>query len=225
MTPDEFEKSVALYYKNLGYNIKLTAKSNDYGVDIVAENDDDRIAIQVKMYDNREINYKEVMYLYAGAKHYDCNHSILITSGAISQKAKDEAQKFNIDIIEYWSPSENLIKPESENVAKLGEFKDKKGDEGINFSTTWNKYIFPLRGKTIYTITGKKNKITNVNWSGVERISSNEKYSIINIAIFKQCFHMLIEDGSITRDEINHLYPGRASAIIFAILSNIPFLL
>lgn len=221
MNPDDFENSVSQHYKSLGFVIQQTPKSKDYGVDIIAEKGDDRIAIQVKMYDARVVNYKEVMYLFAGSEHYNCNKSILLSSGIVSDEAKSEAQKLNVEIIENWHPKIPDLKQngsinENQKSANKEEYE-------LNFSDIWEKYIVPLRGQTVLTVTGKENYISDVNWSYLERISSNNKTSKIKIEIFKNCFHILIEKSKITRDEINHLYPGRASAIIFAVLSKILF--
>ena len=78
----------------------------------------------------------------------------------------------------------------------------------------------PLEGKTLFRDKNKSNKILKVNWSGVERITSNGKKQNIKIEIFKRSINHLINEGSITRKYINDEYPGRASSGIILILSN-----
>ena len=52
MTPDQYEKYVANYFQNKGYKVKQTPYSNDYGVDVFAEKNKEKIAIQAKMFGN-----------------------------------------------------------------------------------------------------------------------------------------------------------------------------
>ena len=107
MNPEEFEKAVATSFKERGYKCELRGGSYDYGVDIIAEKNNERIAIQVKMYDKRVVNYEAIMHLYAGKKLLDCTTASLITSGIVSDDAKTVAQKLDIKIFEYWSSNKN----------------------------------------------------------------------------------------------------------------------
>ena len=86
----------------------------------------------------------------------------------------------------------------------------------------WEKYIMPLAGKTLTRDNGKTNRIVNVDWSGIERITSNGKHQKIGIEIFRFTMDRLFTTGRITRDEINQNYAKRASSGIVLILSQAP---
>jgi hypothetical protein len=196
--------------RNLGYDVKITKKSYDYGVDVIARKDAEPIAIQAKMYQEgaRQTSDKDIMYLFAGKYLNECKEAVLITSGTVKDEAKDIAQKLNVKIIERWMPS--------------GLLSDSK-TQFPSFEKVWAKNIVPLKGDTIFTIKGRKNTLIDINMNYVERISSKGKKSKIYIDIFKQCYWYIIDNGSIKKSYINHLYPKRASAIIFVILAKIPF--
>lgn len=215
MTPEKFEIQIAYHYSKLEYKITLTPKSYDYGVDIICEKEDEKIAIQVKLYEVRVSNYKDVMYLFAGCNYYDCSKAIFITNGKVSEDAKTVANKLGVEILEDWIIDDNF---------EIIDFPNLKNSESNNyeFGAIWEKYIFPLCDKTINTITGKSNRIDDVNFNYLKRTSSNGKTSKIDYSIFEQCYHHLIEKGTLSRDEINHLYTKRASAMIFAVLAQIP---
>ncbi len=216
MAPEEFEKQIAIHYQNLDYNINMTPKSSDYGVDIIATKGDEKIAIQVKMYDKREVNYQDVMYLYAGTKYYECNRAVIITSGKVSSEAKKTASKMNIDVIENWKIEQNIqkkLEPKSNLVNHNHQNTSQK-----DFGDIWNQYILPLKGQKLDTITGKTNFISDVTSDYIIRVSSKGNPSKIGYDIFEQCYYYIIEKGKMKREEINHLYPKRASAIIFAVL-------
>ena len=101
MTPDQYEKYVANYFQNKGYKVKQTPYSNDYGVDVFAEKNKEKIAIQAKMFSNsnRKINRQMVMEFYGAKDFFNCNKGIIVTDGEIIQNAKDVADKLGIEIL------------------------------------------------------------------------------------------------------------------------------
>jgi restriction system protein len=207
MTPDQYEKYVANYFQNKGYKVKQTPYSNDYGVDVFAEKNKEKIAIQAKMFSNsnRKINRQMVMEFYGAKDFFNCNKGIIVTDGEIIQNAKDVADKLGIEIL--------FIYPQS-HVPK----------NNSQFDEIWENYVMPLEGKTIIRNNGKINKILEVNWGGINRITSNGNQQNIDIEIFKKTINHLLENGSITRQEINDEYSKRASSGIVLILSQLPMI-
>ena len=207
MTPDQYEKYVANYFQNKGYKVKQTPYSNDYGVDVFAEKNKEKIAIQAKMFgnSNRKINRQMVMEFYGAKDFFNCNKGIIVTDGEIIQNAKDVADKLGVEIL--------FIYPQS-HVPK----------NNSQFDEIWENYVMPLEGKTITRNNGKINKILEVNWGGINRITSNGNQQKIDIEIFKKTINHLFENGSITRQEINDEYSKRASSGIVLILSQLPMI-
>ena len=207
MTPDQYEKYVANYFQNKGYKVKQTPYSNDYGVDVFAEKNKEKIAIQAKMFgnSNRKINRQMVMEFYGAKDFFNCDKGIIVTDGEIIQNAKDVADKLGIEIL--------FIYPQS-HVPK----------NNSQFDEIWENYVMPLEGKTITRNNGKINKILEVNWGGINRITSNGNQQNIDIEIFKKTINHLLENGSITRQEINDEYSKRASSGIVLILSQLPMI-
>ena len=207
MTPDQYEKYVANYFQNKGYKVKQTPYSNDYGVDVFAEKNKEKIAIQAKMFgnSNRKINRQMVMEFYGAKDFFNCDKGIIVTDGEIIQNAKDVADKLGIEIL--------FIYPQS-HVPK----------NNSQFDEIWENYVMPLEGKTITRNNGNINKILEVNWGGINRITSNGNQQNIDIEIFKKTINHILENGSITRQEINDEYSKRASSGIVLILSQLPMI-
>ena len=207
MTPDQYEKYVANYFQNKGYKVKQTPYSNDYGVDVFAEKNKEKIAIQAKMFgnSNRKINRQMVMEFYGAKDFFNCNKGIIVTDGEIIQNAKDVADKLGIEIL--------FIHPQS--------YVPKNNSQ---FDEMWENYVMPLAGKAIARNNGKINKILEVNWGGINRITSNGNQQKIDIEIFKKTINHILENGSITRQEINDEYSKRASSGIVLILSQLPMI-
>jgi hypothetical protein len=209
MNSDEYEEYAAYYFKQKGFKVKLTPK-NDYGVDVFATRNNEKIAIQAKMYGSgvRPINRQMIMELCGAMHYFDCTSAKFVTNGKILSDAKEVANKLDIEII-YLQTDEN--------------FKSKLLEKD-SFSKIWEEYIIPLQGKTIKRSNGKTNKIISVDWSGIKRITSNGNQATIKIEIFKQVINHLKKHKEITRKAINEDYLGRASSGICLILSQIPFI-
>ena len=207
MTPDQYEKYVANYFQNKGYKVKQPQYSNDYGVDVFAEKNKEKIAIQAKMFgnSNRKINRLMVMEFYGAKDFFNCNKGIIVTDGEIINNAKDVADKLGIEIL--------FIYPQSHVPINNSQFDE-----------IWENYVMPLEGKTITRKNGKINKILEVNWGGIKRITSNGNQQKIDIEIFKKTINHILENGSITRQEINDEYSKRASSGIVLILSQLPMI-
>lgn len=62
-----------------------------------------------------------------------------------------------------------------------------------------------------------------MTWDYLERESSKGKSDKVAFGILRVCYSHILENGHMTRNEINHLYSKRGSAIIFAVLACIPF--
>lgn len=211
MKPYEFEQLVSEHFRDQGYRAEVTAASGDYGVDVFAEKGDEKIAVQVKMYGRsmRKVNRQTMMELYGVAAYFDCTKAVLATDGEVLADAREVAGKLGIEILEIQSDREDSTPhmPAVEwNLADI----------------VWEKYIMPLAGKTLTRSNGKTNRIVTVDWSGIERITSNWKSQKIGIEIFRFAIERLFTAGRITRDEINQNYAKRASSGIVLILSQAP---
>lgn len=79
-----------------------------------------------------------------------------------------------------------------------------------------------LIGKTLFRKNGTSNRILDVDWSGVKRVTSNGRIQKIPIEVFRFAVNQLRRHGKVTRSQINNEFPGRASSGICLILSQVP---
>lgn len=211
MTPRQFEELVCEHFRNKGYEAKTNSYVGDYGVDVFATKGKEKIAVQAKMYGSgtRKINRQMVMELHGAKDYFDCTKAVIATDGILLADALEVANKLKIQIL---------------NVDSSVPFSSKKSlQSDKTFDSIWEKYIIPLQGKTLTRDNGETNEIVKVNWSEVERLTSNGNKGKIKVEIFKQAINKLLADGSITRDYINQNYVGRASSGVILILSQVPF--
>ncbi len=211
MTPKQYEEYIGELYREKGYTVEVTKISNDYGVDIFASKGEERIAIQAKMYGNtsRKINRQMIMELHGAKDYFKCTHALIATNGQILETAKKVAEQLGIEILS----TRNLF-------INLSDQSDSYID---GFEKIWLDYIKPLEGKTLAKENGKNNVILKVDWSGIERITSNRNKQKIKIEIFRLAVEKILSTGSVTRAYINQEYKERASSGIVLILSQVPF--
>ena len=87
----EFEAYVALVLRDNGFkHVELTAGSGDQGVDILAERNGRRYAIQCKNYEGAVGNFA-VQEAYAGAQYYGCEIAAVICPGTFTRAARELA--------------------------------------------------------------------------------------------------------------------------------------
>lgn len=100
MNGHAFEHYVAhILSKNRYSNVSVTSGSNDFGVDVLADKGTDKFAIQVKRQQAR-VSRRAVSDAVAGAAHYSCNKSMVVTNNYMSASGLQFAQSTNCIVIE-----------------------------------------------------------------------------------------------------------------------------
>jgi len=100
MSSYEFEKYIARLFISMGYKAVATSASRDYGIDVIAKNNDDIIAIQVKKYKKCPVGNVEVQKLLGAMqmKGVRANKGILITTSSFTKNAIKQAEGCPIEL-------------------------------------------------------------------------------------------------------------------------------
>lgn len=99
MSGHDFEKHVAELYRRLGYHTEVTRMGGDQGVDVIAENGDQRIGIQCKQRSD-VVGNEAVQQALAGRTYYDCSHAAVICTTTFSKPAQELAARASVQLIE-----------------------------------------------------------------------------------------------------------------------------
>lgn len=223
MTPKEYEDYVGTLYAEQGYEVTVSPLSNDWGIDVIAIKGDEKIGVQAKMYGSskRSVNRHVIMELYGAAAYQDCTKAVLATDGDVRRDARNVAEKLGIGIL---YTSAEIKSPEViETTTEVSHNGTRKGI--LSFDEAWKKYIFPLKGTTLYNSRGS-NRILSVDWGGIKRITSksNGKIKRIGIEGFRLAYNELIKRGCVSREYINQEYDKKCSSGIVLVLSQIPYI-
>lgn len=97
MSGFEFEKFISGLFQKMGYKSHTTKESGDQGIDVIAEKQDVKIAIQCKCY-NGVVGNHAIMEAVAGAKYYDANKVMVVTNSTFTKSAIELASKNNVQL-------------------------------------------------------------------------------------------------------------------------------
>src|SRR5579863_9780253 len=100
MTPEEYEHLVADSLRAEGWSATVTPYTHDFGVDVIAERDGVRLAVQAKMFGgaNRPVSATMVTQLHGAAAYADCAEAMIVTDGRVLDEAQEVAEKLGIEI-------------------------------------------------------------------------------------------------------------------------------
>ena len=93
----DFEKLLALIFKRLNYNVKLTKATGDQGADLIIEKLDKRTIVQAKRYSSKVSN-KAIQEAVGAISFYDANNAIVVTNNYFTKSAIELAEKNNVEL-------------------------------------------------------------------------------------------------------------------------------
>ena len=139
LTGQEFEQVCAEILRKNGFeHIRLTKGSGDQGVDIIANRDGVRFAIQCKRWAN-PLGNTPVQEVYSGKAFYDCDAAIVMTNSTFTKGAIELAKKTEVLL---WDRSQ--LQRLSYVDTLMNRFKDNSPNQ-----KTDNKPAEPTKPKTV----------------------------------------------------------------------------
>ncbi len=123
ISPHDFERHVAHTYERQGYNVILTPKTGDQGVDVIATSSVQRLGIQCKRYIG-VVGNDAVQQALAGKGFYNCSHAVVVTTGTFTPSALALAAKTAVHLVDgrgYSDMLRSLEKPQASGLA-LGDW-------------------------------------------------------------------------------------------------------
>ena len=98
MSGTDFEKYVADIFRRNGWDVSGTRATADYGVDLIAERDDRRVAVQCKRL-GIPVGIDAVQQVVSGAAHYHCNASMVVSNQEFTRAATVLARSNNCELL------------------------------------------------------------------------------------------------------------------------------
>ena len=108
MTGRKFEEFLAKLFKQLGYQVRLTPATADYGADLVITKGDIKTVVQAKRQQG-SVGIKAVQEVTGAIGYYQANLGLVITNSKFTEPAKNLAAKTDIELFDR-DDLKNLIK-------------------------------------------------------------------------------------------------------------------
>lgn len=129
MSGEEFEEYVKEILIRNGYkDVRLTKRSGDYGVDILAKYKKESYAIQCKLY-SRPVGVSSVQQAYAGSQYYGCMKAVVVTNQSFTRQAKTLAK--NNDVILWDGEYLTHLKRKANSRSLLKHYKYQKRESEL----------------------------------------------------------------------------------------------
>ncbi len=193
MDGHQFEYACADILKANGYkHVEVTRSSGDFGVDVIAEKDKVRYAIQCKRY-NHKLDNTPIQEVVGGLAYYQCDKGAVMTNQYFTEPAKQLAQVNDIELLDRDTLSHMVDKTEKSFDDKLNLFRsyltssstmlvaylEKCGIysriEDINTDTKTLSFTLKLKfADDIESVKAKKKAISKITKAKVIDIVQNE---------------------------------------------------
>ena len=95
----------------MGYKVKTTPRTNDYGADLILTKDGDKIVVQAKRW-NDPVGNSAVQEVVAAKAYYKANRAMVVTNSYFTSNARSLAHVNNVEL---WDRSNLVKKLEIEN--------------------------------------------------------------------------------------------------------------
>lgn len=107
MKGEEFEEFLKAHFEKLGYKVKLTPASNDYGADLILEKNDEKIAVQAKRYRDK-VGNAAIQEVAGAIRYYNCTSGLVVTNSFFTKNAINLAEKCQIELWDRNTIKENF---------------------------------------------------------------------------------------------------------------------
>lgn len=99
MPGSEFEEYLARLLRDQGFAVERLGGSGDLGVDLIAQKRDAVYAVQAKRY-SKPVSRRAVSDAVAGAQHYGCNRTMVVTNSVFTPGALALAQSTECELVD-----------------------------------------------------------------------------------------------------------------------------
>ena len=96
ITFEQFLKRLFLYR---GYQVSETARTGDYGADLVLKRDGATTVVQAKRY-NANVGARAIQEIYSARHHYHADHMMVVTNTHFTRQAIEMATEQEIELID-----------------------------------------------------------------------------------------------------------------------------
>ena len=98
LTPEQYEQFCAALLENNGWNIRLTAQTRDFGADIIAHKNGQKMVVQCKQW-SKPVGIKAVQEAYAAMSYYHATRAVVVTTTGYTAAAMDLSRRTGVKLL------------------------------------------------------------------------------------------------------------------------------
>lgn len=99
MSGAKFEEYLKAHFENLGYKVRLTPKSNDYGADLIVSNKKKTIVVQAKRYKSK-VGNSAIQQIVAAKAYYNADECMVVTNSFFTKNAEKLAEANGVVLVD-----------------------------------------------------------------------------------------------------------------------------
>lgn len=100
LNPENYEISIANKLKQYGFDTRLTQKTGDQGVDVIAIKNKKKVVIQCKLYSN-SVGNSAVQEILGGKAFEGADYAVVVSNAAFTKSAKQLARSADVLLIHH----------------------------------------------------------------------------------------------------------------------------
>lgn len=167
MSGAEFEDYIAdILYANGVEILEVTKTSGDFGADIIAVYENERIAIQCKHY-SKPVGVKAVQEAVSACTYYKCDRGAVIATQSFTRQAKELASESGVilwdrsDVLDFIANAEGIVKNRGlSGSVRICRFTDGiASDEEMTLYFDGEKYAVKAKRATIIELPCGERKL------------------------------------------------------------------
>jgi restriction system protein len=98
MTGIEFENYLSVLFEAMGYEVKLTPASSDYGADLLIKKDEEFIVVQAKRY-SKAVGISSIQEVFSAKMYYQATEAWVVTNNTFSRNACELSKRSGVKLI------------------------------------------------------------------------------------------------------------------------------
>lgn len=92
-----FEKYLEVHFRHMGYRVKLTSYSHDFGADLIVKKRGEKIVVQAKRY-AKNVGISAVQEAVGSVAYYGADRAMVVTNSGFTKSARDLARQNEVEL-------------------------------------------------------------------------------------------------------------------------------
>lgn len=136
----EFESFLKTMFFYLGYNAETTARTGDYGADLILTNAGVKTVVQAKRY-SKNVSSKSVQEVLVAKTHYQADECMVVTNSFFTKEAEQVASENNVTLVDRHNLIILMQEAKEKITALYGENRTTSQENAVAFNENFDNNL------------------------------------------------------------------------------------